>query len=269
MVHLDDGSRWRCRLRGRLKRGIGRVMVGDRVWVTPTDTHEGWIESVDPRGVILARPMVANVRGLVVVFSPVDPMGSLDLLDRRLVTAELLGLRSIIAVSKSDMRANAGRPPILDPWASIYPIVWTSARTGQGLDTLVQALDRGVWVLSGESGAGKSSLIRALVPGADVGVQGLSRIGRGRQTTRVVSLYRLGEAWVADTPGFTRLELPDVTPEQLLRAFPELAQARCRFRDCRHVNEIGCGVEDLLERGIVSPIRLEHYRHYLKNLGPA
>lgn len=269
MVNLDDGERWLCRLRGRLKQGIGRVMVGDRVWVTPTDAHEGWIESVDPRGVTLARPMVANVTGLVVVFSPVDPIGSLDLLDRRVVTAELLGLRSVIAVSKSDLLANASRPTILDPWESVCPIVWTSARTGQGLDALARAMDEGVWVLSGESGAGKSSLVRALVPGANVGVQSLSRIGRGRQTTRVVSLYRMGDAWIADTPGFTRLELPHSTPEQLLRAFPELAQARCRFRDCRHVNESGCAVEDLVKRGMVSPVRLEHYRYYLKNLGPA
>ena len=257
-VRLDDGAEWRCRLRGRLRRDAGQVLVGDRVEVTPIGAGEGWVEAVLPRGVVLERPPLANVHGLIVGFSLRDPAGSLWLLDRRLVLAELMGLAAVIAVTKVDLLTAEDRHH-LDPWVAQYPVVWTSARTGEGLAALSERLAGGIWVLTGESGAGKSSLINALVPGAGARVQDLSRIGRGRQTTRTVRLYPVGNAWLADTPGFTRLDLPRVPPRQVMEAFSELRELQCRFADCLHLGEPGCALPDALGR-TVAPIRYEHYR---------
>lgn len=266
-VRLDDGSEWRCRLRGRLRREAGQVLVGDRVEVTPIGAGEGWVEAVLPRTVVLERPPLANVHGLLVGFSLRDPAGSLWLLDRRLVLAELLGLKAVVAVTKADLVEAEDRRR-LDPWASLYPVVWTSARTGEGLAALRERLGTGIWVLTGESGAGKSSLINALVPGARARVQDLSRIGRGRQTTRAVRLYPVGEAWLADTPGFTRLDLPRVPPRRLMEAFGELRGLSCRFADCLHLGEPGCALPEALG-GAVAPMRYEHYRTLVAELAGA
>lgn len=261
-VRLEDGSEWRCRLRGRLRREAGQVLVGDRVEVTPIGAGEGWVEAVLPRTVVLERPPLANVHGLIVGFSLRDPAGSFTLLDRRLVLAELLGLQAVVAVTKADL-VPVGERHHLDPWAALYPVVWTSARTGEGLDALAARLGTGIWVLTGESGAGKSSLINALVPDAQAVVQDLSRIRRGRQTTRVVRLYPVRGAWLADTPGFTRLDLPRVPPRRIRDAFRELRPLACRFADCLHLGEPGCGLAAALAAGTVAPVRYEHYRTFV------
>jgi ribosome biogenesis GTPase len=259
-VHLADREEeWLCHLRGRIRRTHGRILVGDRVLVRPTGPGEGAIEAVLDRAITLVRPPLANVTGLLVVFSRRHPVGSEELLDRRLVLAELTGLAARIVASKADLVSAAERAS-LNPWARWYPVVWTSTRTGEGIPEVRDAVAGGIWVLTGESGAGKSSLVRALVPGAEVQVSDLSRIERGRQTTRTVALYRVGTGYVADTPGFTQLDLPPVTPTALRDAFPELRAVSCRFPDCLHRGEPGCRVPERVARGEIHPTR---YRHYL------
>jgi len=267
-VRLEDGQEWLCHLRGSIRRRWGPILVGDRVDVLPAEPGVGVIHTVRPRGVTLERPPVANVTGLVVVFSLVEPPGSFDILDRRLVLAELLGLKAVIAAHKAD-RVGPVEREVLRPWATLYPLVWTSVRTDEGVEALVQRLGTGIWVLTGESGVGKSSLLQRLVPEAPTAVQPLGSGGRGRQTTRVVSLVPLvGDAgrYLADTPGFSRLDLPPVSIEALRAAFPEWAEARCRFHDCRHLGEPGCEVEAWAAAGRVSSRRLAHYRRYAAEL---
>jgi ribosome biogenesis GTPase len=257
-VRLDDGAEWLCHLRGRIRHTYGRILVGDRVLVSPTDPGQGRIEDVLARGVTLPRPPVTNVTGVVVAFSVRHPAGSEDLLDRRLVLARLYGLDVLIVATKADLVPTRDRAR-LDTWARWYPVIWTSVRSGEGLDALVNGLRSGIWVLTGESGAGKSSLVQALVPDAEVLVDDLSRIERGRQTTRTVTLYPVGRAWLADTPGFTQLDLPTVGVDAVRDAFPEWQGASCRFPDCRHRGEAGCAVPDLLRRGDVAAVRYRHY----------
>jgi ribosome biogenesis GTPase len=263
-VRLDDGQEWLCHLRGNIRRHWGAILVGDRVDVAPAEPGVGVIWAVKPRGVTLDRPPVANVTGLVVVFSLVEPPGSFDILDRRLVLAELLGLDVVLAAHKADLVMPPDRE-VLRPWGDLYPLVWTSVRTGEGMDALAERIGPGIWVLTGESGVGKSSLLKHLAPDAPAVVQALGSGGRGRQTTRVVSLVPLAGdpgRYLADTPGFSRLDLPPVTLEDLRAAFPEWREARCRFHDCRHLGEPGCEVEAWAEAGRVSPRRFAHYRRY-------
>jgi ribosome biogenesis GTPase len=261
-VHVDGGENWLCHLRGRTRRSHGRIMVGDRVSVVATGPGEGAIDDVAPRGVTLVRPPLSNVHGLIVCFSLRHPVGSLAMLDRRLVLAELLGLKVVVAATKADLIPSQERPR-LETWARLYPLVWVSVRTGEGLSEVTGAVQEGIWVLSGESGAGKSSLVGALIPGADVDPGGLSAVARGRQTTRRVSLYGLGAAWIADTPGFSRLDLPNVSPAGIRSAFPEMSETGCRFADCFHRGEPGCHIPRYVADGSVSPVRLAHYRELL------
>lgn len=252
-----------CQFRGRLRREVDQVLAGDWVDLVP-DRPVAMVERVLPRQNRLVRPPLANAEGLLAVFSPVQPTGSLALLDRRLVAAELMGLSSAIVVTKYDLWMDDPTTwQRLAPWRAIYPTVAVSIGRDGGWERIPEMLGHGVWVMTGESGVGKTSLLRRLLPeGAVAGAVGAlsGRTGRGRHTTRTVALVPVGAAWLADTPGFTHLELPPHDAVSLRDAFPEWRDARCRYGNCRHLAEPGCVVPQWIAAGQVSPQRYQHYR---------
>lgn len=264
-VELPDGSTFLCYLKGRIKRDIGRIMVGDQVVFEATDPGEGRIERVVPRKNQLLRPPVANVSGVFVVFSLVHPEGSLELLDRRLVMARVMGLNAEIVLAKIDVVHDLTKLKLIESaYRRIgYPVWPIASPTGQGVDPMTHQGRRGIWVLTGESGVGKSTLLKAIIPEADAETQQLSRIGRGQQTTRWVRLYNMDGYWLADSPGYTALDstAPDV--QTIADAFPEFDTVQCRFSDCLHRQEPDCGVTAAVALGHIADWR---YRHYLKLL---
>ncbi len=265
-VETEDGTRFLCYLRGKIKRDQGRILVGDRVEVTPTDPGEAVITKVLPRANALFRPPVANVSGLFVVFTLVEPKGSLELLDKRLVMADVLDVDAEIVVTKTDLVENKEK---LSRFVQLYEAigyrVWmTSALTRVGVSELIDVLRTGIWVLIGESGAGKSSLVKAMLPEEHVAVQELSRIGRGQQTTRWVRLLQVHDFWLADTPGHTALDMVVRDPHRIRSAFWEWEDAACRFPDCFHIDEPGCNVVPKVRLGLYDANRYRHYRLILQ-----
>jgi len=259
-VTTADGASYLCYLRGRIKRDIGRVMVGDWVDFEPTDAGEGWIRHIYPRKNQLLRPPMANVEGLFVVFSVSHPKGSLELLDKRLVLADLTGLAAEIIITKIDL---ADRDAV-ESLAAVYRRagyrVWpVSGHTGEGLEAWRMTPREGIWVFTGESGVGKSTLLHRVLPDEDVVVQGLSRIGRGQQTTRTVRLYPLESFWLADSPGYTALTTTVTDPARIRDAFEEFRGTTCRFHDCWHRSEPDCGVRDKVAQGEIAAWRYAHY----------
>ncbi|NMP22408.1 ribosome small subunit-dependent GTPase A [Sulfobacillus harzensis] len=260
-VALPDGTTYLCYLKGRIKRDVGRIMVGDRVLVEPTDPGEARIETVLPRTTQLLRPPVANVQGVFVVFSLESPAGSLELLDKRLVMAALSGLEAEVVLSKVDLATDQKRlERIAKTYGEAGYRVWrTSAPLELGIEDLIHRARQGIWVLTGESGAGKSTLLKAMIPTALANTGELSRIGRGQQTTRWVRLYAIDNYWLADSPGYTALETQVQSAQDILAAFPELAAFNCRFHDCLHRQEPGCLVHGALEAGEIADWRYQHY----------
>ncbi|HEY8416095.1 MAG TPA: ribosome small subunit-dependent GTPase A [Thermaerobacter sp.] len=282
-----------CALRGRLRREAGTVLTGDEVEVTRTQGG-AVIERVLPRRNQMVRPPIANVDRVLVVQSLAAPDPVPILLDRLLVQAEAHGLPVVLCFNKVDLVAGQGRDGVTgeigeaaeegSPGAEAlppetrrlvegyrlagYPIYLVSARTGQGLKALRQELRSGVTVLAGPSGAGKSTLLNAIQPGLRLQTGEISRkLGRGRHTTRHVQLLPLeGGGWVADTPGFSRLELPDVEPEELGDLWPDVREHApgCRFRGCLHRSEPGCAVRAAVDEGRIADWR---YQNYLVLLG--
>lgn len=251
-----------CQFRGRIRRAAGQVLAGDWVELQPSQPV-AMIERVLPRTNRLVRPPLANAGGLLAVFSPVQPAGSVALLDRRLVTAELMGLSAAIILTKRDLWAeSSGVWDRLAPWRALYPTVAVSSKSAEGMERVANLLGTAVWVMAGESGVGKTSLLARLLPGGGAGAVGAlsARTGRGRHTTRTVALSPVGHGWLADAPGFTQLDLPPHDGLELRDAFPEWRGAVCRYADCRHLEEPGCRVPDLIARGAVSRERYEHYR---------
>jgi ribosome biogenesis GTPase len=267
-VVTEGGHRITCRFRGRLRRTVGQVLAGDRVEFHAANPV-GIIERVLPRTNRLTRPPLANVSQMVAVFSPVHPRGSLELLDRRLVAAELMGLDAVIVVSKRDLWQDTDTWESMLPWRRAYPTVGVSTVEGVGLSRVADLVGEGIAVLSGESGVGKTSLLVQLAPGLARPVGNLSERGdRGRHTTRSVLLMPVGRGWLADTPGFTQLDLPPHDALALRDAFPEWKGAPCRYPDCRHVGEAGCAIPTMLAAGAVDERRYAHYRLFLSEPGP-
>jgi ribosome biogenesis GTPase len=272
-VH-HGGQTYRCVARGRLRR-TGRIVAGDRVWFRPLGADEGVVEAVEPRVRELVKPaagdpsrlqvLAANVDQACVVFASASPHPEPQAVDRFLALAETCGLRPVVCFNKRDL----GDPRELRAlYGSVgYPVLWVSARTGEGLDTLREALRGHVNVFVGPSGVGKSSLLNALNPQARRKVGELGRKGRGRHTTTAAELVPVGEdAFVVDTPGVDVLAFVHLDPDAIRSAFPEIRRlaAGCAFPDCTHREEPGCAVREAAARGEVAPSRLRSYRALLE-----
>lgn len=270
-----DGERLTCVLAGRLKQGDGpRAAVGDRVRVERTAGGEGRIVEILPRESKLARRAVAgrseqviaaNLDQVVSVFAVARPSPDRSMLDRLLVIAELNGLDAFVVVNKTDL----GEPEGFAPYRQAgYEVLATSAREEVGLEELGERLHGKVTALAGPSGAGKSSLLNALMPGLDRRVGEVSGgEGRGRHTTVNATLVPLpAGGYVCDTPGLQVLRLWSMPPDELAAAFPEFRPllGSCRFNDCRHLGEPGCGIREALEEGRVDGSRYESYRALLE-----
>jgi len=256
----------RCRARGRLRLSEDTPCVGDLVEVTALGGGEGVVENILPRRNVLERPLVANVSQVIVVAAMTAPEPNLILVDRILVAAEALKLRGVIFFNKTDLQRREELKGMYE--TAGYLVILGSLTCGNVPSELLDALRGQISVLAGQSGVGKSSLIRRLCPETKPVVGDVSAKTRhGRHTTRHVELHYLPDydAYVADTPGFSRMDLPlGLNSQTLAEHFPEmrLARERCRFGgDCQHSGEPGCAVHSqLLPSRAIAP---ERYKRYL------
>lgn len=257
---------WQCRGRGRLRRGIS-PLPGDRVLFTPQGQREGLVEVILPRKNTIPRPPVANVDQMILVVSLARPDPDLKLLDRSLVLCEIENLEVLICFNKIDLVARERAESLEEIYRKAgYRTLRTSALKEIGLTKLRHSLAAKISVLSGPSGAGKSTLLNALDPGLSLATGEVSRkLKRGRHTTRHVQLLPIGEGYVADTPGFSNLELPPMKRTDLGRYFPEINEyaGKCRFLDCLHIDEPDCEVKSALKQGAISNIRYQDYQKFL------
>lgn len=276
-----------CQLRGRLKQrrqSSALAVVGDQVEIEVLPDGTGMIETVAERARVLSRRsaggggrsglradeagteriIVANPDQVVFVFACAQPAPRLRMLDRFLVVAEVNQLPALICANKADLVSAAEAQALFGLYAGLgYPVVYTSAHTGLGLEELRRQLRGKLSVLSGPSGVGKSSLLNALEPGLGLKARAVSAATtKGRHTTVHVELLPLADGgYVADTPGIRSLGLWDVEPDELDGYFVEISPhvAECDFSDCTHTHEPGCAVRAAVQRGEISPSRYESY----------
>ena len=286
-VHTDGGD-FTCHLRGKLKqhrRSTDLAAIGDRVEITLQHDGQGMIETVAPRTRVLSRRapggggraragaravegseqvLVANPDQVALVFACAQPAPHLRMLDRFLVVAEANQLPAMICANKLDLTTPEAAGALFDLYQPLgYPVVYTSAASGQGLDALRQRLQGKLTVLSGPSGVGKSSLLNALQPGLGIQARAVSGANfKGRHTTVHSELLPLdGGGYVADTPGIRSLGLWDVEPEELDGYFVDIKPyvELCEFGDCTHLREPGCAVREAVEAGRIAPSRYDSY----------
>lgn len=245
-----------CTRRSRLKKLGQRVMVGDRVQVEEADWQgqRGAIAAVLPRTTLIDRPPMANADHLLLVFALAEPTLDPHQLTRFLVKAESTGLPVTLALSKQDLLEPQQRTDWaqrLGQWGYVPHLF--SLYAPPSLAPLALGLQNRVTIVAGPSGVGKSSLINALIPAAELRVGAVSgKLGRGRHTTRHVELFELAQGGLlADSPGFNQPEL-GCDPLTLGQYFPEirqrLQQQVCQFSNCLHTDEPGCAVRGDWER---------------------
>jgi ribosome biogenesis GTPase / thiamine phosphate phosphatase len=263
-----------CTIRGRLFTDDPPA-VGDYVIIE--QVGEGWaIKGIVPRKSVLARRaagshmrkqvLIANIDQVIVVFSATLPPITLPTLDRFLVVVEANELLARIVINKMDLATKDETLALLKPYIDAgYPIHFTSAETGEGLEELRAGLVEKESALVGPSGVGKSSLLNSLYPDLHLNLK-VGRLseayGKGRHTTVGGFLIRLPDgALVADTAGLREVGLWLVAPDELPYCFPEFEPylGKCHFSDCAHLAEPGCAIRAALEEGIIYPSRYESY----------
>ncbi|MHB8170049.1 MAG: ribosome small subunit-dependent GTPase A [Thermincolia bacterium] len=271
-VRVDD-ILYECSLRGRFRKEKQTVITGDRVKINLLNHDKGVIEEILPRDTQLIRPPIANVEQVLIIMAARDPNPDLKLLDRLLILAQAADISPALCFNKAELVEGNQVEETAHVYLSVgYPVIVTSTREGWGLDDLRALLKDKVTVFAGPSGVGKSSLLNAIQPGLALKTGEVSeKIGRGKHTTRHVELLPLEVGGlVADTPGFSTLYLPDITPEELGTFFPEIEeyQGGCRFKGCHHHNEPQCGVKEALEAGEIDGRRYQHYLELLAEVKP-
>ena len=211
--------------------------------------------------------IAANVDMAFAVVSLYFPEIKLPFLDRMLVTCEVYGIPVTIVLNKVDLYREEAPQAVAD-FIDIYTnagyrVVCTSARTGEGVDELRSLTCGNVCLFSGESGVGKSSLIKALDPALDPKIGRISDVHlQGKHTTSLYEMYRLRTGgWVIDTPGLRGFGLVNLEKEEISRYFPEMLKIseNCRFTPCTHTHEPGCAVKEAVEDGRISPERYSSY----------
>ncbi len=255
----------RCSFRGRLRRESADVYAGDLV-VLQDKGKDLVIDRVLQRKNLLPRPAVANVDEAIVVTAITRPPIDLLYVDRLLVHLESQDIEAVVCVNKTDIEdgREVARVRAIYEKAG-YPTAETSAVTGFGLSGLVSAMQGKNVVLAGASGVGKSKILSALLE-KELETGTLSRMSRGRHTTKGVTLYRVGETgFLADTPGFSRLDVIDCEPENLSYYYREMTELvpLCHYPRCLHKTEDLCEVRKALSEGRIGE---ERYRNYLSLL---
>lgn len=265
-----------AQLRGRHKRGpreTDLVAVGDRVKVRVVEDGSGVIEEVAERERVLSRRapgseweqvIVANPDQAVFVFACAEPAPRYGLLDRLLVVAEEQDIPAAICANKTDLVSRGQARESFGPYQSVgYPVYYTSALSGRGVEKLRRALEGKLSVFAGPSGVGKSMLLNAIQPDLGLRIGEVSQAtGKGVHTTVVRQVVRLeGGGYVVDTPGVKAFALWDIEPEELDGYFREIAPLveQCAFSDCTHEHEPDCAVIAAVESGEIHPRRYESY----------
>ncbi|MBP2056934.1 ribosome biogenesis GTPase [Lactobacillus colini] len=254
----------RTRARGVFRDRKQKPLVGDRVVIQLDNKGMNYLIEILPHSNEIGRPAVANVAEVLLVISSVEPDFSTELLDRYLTFFAWKDVKVCIYLSKTDIAPKDKLEEIIQSlsyYSKIGYSVFTSAKDLEDkLPDLIK--EKTIWTLAGQSGAGKSTLLNKLEKTANQATGKISTaLNRGKHTTRKVQLFKYGSGFIADTPGFSAIDLYKIKLNDLANCFYEFSKASsgCKFRSCQHIHEPKCNVRQLLESGEISSSRYDDY----------
>lgn len=263
-VRREDGETVECKARGLFRLEKISPLAGDRVELTVEENGEAVITAILPRKNTLTRPPLANLDKLFLVVSMRDPAPNTLVIDKLTAIAEKKGIEPVLVLNKIDL-ADPSRLQKAYEKAG-FAVYAVCGKTGEGVEALREEMRGCLCAFTGNTGAGKSSLLNHIAPELALATGEISKkLGRGRHTTRTVELFSLEDGcYTADTPGFSSVDVGRyevILKEELAECFREFApyRERCRFAGCLHVGELGCEVARAVEEG---EIPLSRYRSY-------
>ncbi|MCF7980651.1 MAG: small ribosomal subunit biogenesis GTPase RsgA [Pseudomonadales bacterium] len=271
------GVHYRCHLRANLN----TIVTGDQVIWRAIDEQTGVIvaklerqsELARPDTNGLLRPIAANIDQIFIVIAS-QPMTPLGLIDRYLVAAETVSIQPLILINKADLLKGKEKEQMLDIiklYEKIgYKCITTSTKSETGLTSLNKSLVAHTSIFVGQSGVGKSSLINAILPNANLRTAALSdATGKGTHTTTTAYLYHLPTGGnIIDSPGIREFGLTHISDEELIEGFIEFRPyfGHCKFRDCKHLKEPGCALIAAVNTGSIDPRRMTSFRSIANSL---
>lgn len=277
---------YRCKARGIFKQRDIKPAVGDKVSVEVIpDNDDSLITEIFQRKNSFIRPFVANVDCFVIVAAAASPAPILSVIDKFLVMAEKNGTDIILCINKCDLaenektskgrKARSNMEMLKAIYAPLYPVVCMDNESDRGIKEFKKMIQGKNAALAGPSGVGKSTILNRLIPEATVETGNIShKSDRGKHTTRHSELFEIdgsGNTMIFDTPGFTSFDIMEADEEELQHFYPEIAEhiGNCRYHNCRHLSEPGCGVLKALEEGRINLNRYESYKNQIEEIRKA
>ena len=258
------GEVYECKARGAFRKKKITPLAGDNVTITVREGRENTIDEINDRKNFLLRPPVANIDTLIIVSSIKEPVPSLLVIDKMTAIAVDKGIKPCVVFSKSDLGDTSEYEEVYKK-AGI-DVASVCCKTGEGIEDVKEMIGDGITVFTGNTGVGKSSLLNCIDERFSLATGEISdKLGRGRHTTREVTLYHIGNGLVADTPGFSSLDIEQtsdvILKENLPFCFLEFQDylGKCKFTSCSHTVEKGCVILDALKSGLIDKNRHESY----------
>lgn len=257
------GEVYECKARGVFRKSRIKPLAGDRVEISVNENAENTIDVIKERKSLMLRPPVANIDRLFIVASAKEPNPVLLIIDRLTAIAVNRGIEPIVVFTKTDLADISG---YIDVYRKAgFKTIAVSSVTGEGVELIKAELKNHISAFCGNSGVGKSTLLNAIDPSLGLKTAEISdKLGRGRHTTRESELFKVEGGYVADTPGFSSLELEEteiILKDGLPHAFPEFEEylGECKFTSCLHVKDKGCRIIEAVESGEIPKSRHESY----------
>ncbi|MGN0317627.1 MAG: ribosome small subunit-dependent GTPase A [Lachnospira sp.] len=271
-VHVETSGIYECKAKGVFRNRKVKPLVGDNVEIDIIDDNgmKGNIVDILPRNNELIRPAAANIDQAMVIFAVKTPEPNFNLLDRFLLMMDYQHIPTVIVFNKTDLADKEEIDRLKDIYSKCgCETLFISTFNDNDVNKVLECLKGKTTVLAGPSGVGKSSLTNLILPENVSETGDVSRIGRGRHTTRHSEIFPvMQETYICDTPGFTSLVLPEFEKEDLHFYFAELLEleGKCRFNGCMHVNEPDCAVKAAVESGAINKRRYQSYLEIFEEL---
>ena len=260
---LSNNKTYVCKARGKFRNMKVTPLVGD---IVKFDENNNYILDILKRKNSLIRPSVANIDQLIILVSLKKPDFDAYLLDKLLVLSEFNNIKPVIVLSKIDLLTDEEMDN-LRPSINYYKSIGYTVIENKDIEEVKKTLSGKINVFTGQSGAGKSTLLNSLDKNLNLKTDEISEaLGRGKHTTRHTELLRIDDFFVADTPGFSSLDLMDMTKEDIRDNFIEFQENRhiCKYKDCMHIKEDSCEIKRMVLNEEILESRYENYLKFIK-----